>query len=113
MLADWAGERTREQAVAELTAAGIPAAPVLSYAEAAREPTVGERDMLQRVEQPDGTAAPITGPPAKFSRTPTRVRTGAPALGAHTGEILEELGLEAEEIRRLRDRGVVSFATGT
>jgi crotonobetainyl-CoA:carnitine CoA-transferase CaiB-like acyl-CoA transferase len=41
------------------------------------------------------------------------VRTGAPALGAHTEEILEELGLEAAEIRRLRDRGVVSFATGT
>jgi formyl-CoA transferase len=113
MLADWAGERTREQAVAELTAAGIPAAPVLSYAEAAREPTVGEREMLQRVEQLDGTTVPITGPPAKFSRTPTRGRTGAPALGAHTEEILEELGLEATEIRRLRDRGVVSFATGT
>ena len=107
MLADWAGERSVETAVAELTAAGVPAAPVRSYADAARDPLVEARDMLQEVPQADGRPAPVTGPAAKFSRTPTRVRSGAPALGAHTDEILAELGLSLEAQRRLRDVGAI------
>jgi formyl-CoA transferase len=63
--------------------------------------------MLQQVGQEDGKPAPITGPAAKFSRTPTRIRTGAPALGAHTDEILAELGIDVEARKRLRDSGVV------
>jgi crotonobetainyl-CoA:carnitine CoA-transferase CaiB-like acyl-CoA transferase len=53
------------------------------------------------------TPAPITGPAAKFSRTPTRVRTGAPALGAHTEEILRELGIDDSELPRLREAKIV------
>ena len=108
ILADWMASRSVDAAVAELLAAGLPAAPVRSYAEAAADPHVRERDMLQWVEQPEaGSAAPITGPAAKLSRTPTRVRSGAPALGAHNDEILRELGLSDEEVTKLRRDGVV------
>jgi formyl-CoA transferase len=63
--------------------------------------------MLQPTEQQDGSVAPITGPAVKFSRTPTRVRSGAPSLGRHTEEILADLGLEESERRRLRDKCVI------
>ncbi len=106
-LAEWMAARTVRQAVVELHAAGLPTAPVRTYAEAARTPHVAERDMLQAVRQADGSLAPITGPAAKLSRTPTGVRQGAPALGAHTDEVLAELGLDAASIRRLRETGVV------
>ena len=59
---DWARDRTREDAVAALTAAEIPAAPVRTYAEAARDPHVAERDMLQPTELEDGSRVPVTGP---------------------------------------------------
>jgi len=49
--------------------------------------------MLQPIEQEDGKTVPITGPAAKFSRTPIRVRTRAARLGELTEEILEELGI--------------------
>jgi formyl-CoA transferase len=61
--------------------------------------------MMQDIAQADGTIAPITGPAAKFSRTPTRVRTGAPALGANTDEVLAELGIDASTRAPAREEG--------
>ena len=55
----------------------------------------------------EGGRVPLTGPAAKFSRTPTRIRTGPPALGEHTDAILEELGVPEEERRLLRSDGIV------
>jgi formyl-CoA transferase len=107
MLAGWLAERTRAEAIKVLSSAGISIAPVHTYPQAAADQHVLERDMLQPTPQEDGSIAPITGPAAKFSRTPTRVRTGAPALGQHTDEVLAELGLDADARRSLRDLGVV------
>jgi formyl-CoA transferase len=107
LVARWAAERTVEQAVDALVESGVPAAPVMTYGEAARDPHVLARDMLQDAAQPGGEVVPLTGPAAKLSRTPTRVRSGAPALGAHTDELLEELGVSAERRQALRDAGVV------
>jgi formyl-CoA transferase len=68
--------------------------------------------MLQSVRLEDGTRAPITGPAAKLARTPIRVRSAAPALGAHTHEILAELGLGEDARRALRAAGVVASPGG-
>jgi formyl-CoA transferase len=107
LLADWMAARNAADAVRALVGAGLPAAAVRSYAEASADPHGLERDMLQSVEQADGRSAPITGPAAKLSRTPLRVRRGAPALGAHGDEILAEIGLSKAEIRALREGGVI------
>jgi len=107
LLAAWAAGRRVDEAVTALAEAGVPAAPVRTYRDAARDPIVGARDMLQEVPQADGKTAPVTGPAAKLSRTPTRVRSGAPALGAHSEEILAELGYDEEARSRLRSEGVI------
>jgi crotonobetainyl-CoA:carnitine CoA-transferase CaiB-like acyl-CoA transferase len=44
---------------------------------------------------------------AKFSPTPTRVRTSAPALGQHNDEILAEIGIDASSRIRLKESGVI------
>jgi formyl-CoA transferase len=103
----WCAEHTASEIAERCTEQSIPAAPVRSFAEAARDPHVAARDMLQPTVQEDGTEAPIVGPVAKLSRTPTRVRTAAPGLGAHTDEILDELGIPAAERAALRDDGIV------
>jgi formyl-CoA transferase len=107
LLRNWAAVRTTAASMEELERAGIPVAAVRSYAEAARDPEIAERDMLQIAQQSDGSPAPVTGPAAKFSRTPTRVRSGAPSLGRDTDEILAELGVGDAERRRLREQNVI------
>jgi formyl-CoA transferase len=108
LLGDWLAERTRAQAMDIFLAHGLPIAPVQTFTEAAKDPHILERDMLQPTKFGNGVIAPITGPAVKFSRTPTRVRTAAPSLGQHTNQILEELGLDANDRKRLEDSGITS-----
>jgi formyl-CoA transferase len=107
LLAEWLAPRSVGEAEAALLAEGLPIAPVRTYAEAARDPHVADREMLQTTSVEGNARIPIVGPAAKFSRTPVRVRTGAPALGAHNDEILDELGIEADERLELKRAGVI------
>lgn len=107
LLASWLAEHSQEEAIAALSSHGVPIAPVSSYTQVAHDPHVAERDMLKPTRLEDGSEAPITGPAAKFSRTPTTVRTGAPALGQHNEEILAELGLDAGARAKLKAAGVI------
>ncbi len=107
MMAEWAAQHTVDEAVKIFAAEGLSISPVQTYADSARDPQVLARDMLQPTAQEDGSVVPLTGPAAKFSRTPTRIRSGAPALGAHTDEILRELGLDESELARLRQSKII------
>ncbi len=72
----------------------------------ARSPRPRARHDAAR-RQVDGTVVPMVGPAAKFSRTPTRVRTPAPAFGAHTDELLDELGMDKTTRSHLREKKVI------
>ncbi|HUO00243.1 MAG TPA: CoA transferase, partial [Bradyrhizobium sp.] len=43
----------------------------------------------------------------RFSETPVSVRSAGPALGRHNDEVYGALGLNAQEIERLRDAKVI------
>jgi formyl-CoA transferase len=105
VVAAWCRPRPVVEAVAALERIGLAAGPVRTFPEAAADPHVRARDMLQETELSNGTRAPITGPAAKFGRTPTRVRTGAPRAGEHSEQVLGELGLDPAAIAALREAG--------
>jgi crotonobetainyl-CoA:carnitine CoA-transferase CaiB-like acyl-CoA transferase len=106
-LANWCAEHTVTQVVEIFVAAGLAVTAVNSYADAAKEPHVRDRDMLQQVQVGEGQKVPITGPANKFSRTPIRIRSPAPKLGEHNAAILGALGIDAAAQSRLRDDGVI------
>ena len=107
VIAAWCAPLPVYEALGRLLEAGLVAAKLNTFAEAAREPHVVERDMLQPMTLWDGSVAPLTGPAAKFSRTPTRIRSAAPQPGDHTDEILAELGIDDAARAALRADRVV------
>ena len=101
------GGTSRAEVFEILNRAGIAVGPVNSYGDAARDPHVLERDSLQLTQIEDGSMVPLPGPVVKFSRTPTRVRTGAPALGQHNDEILAEIGIDASSRMQFKNARVI------
>ena len=107
LLAAWCAQRHVADVVNAFDKNGLPAVRVNSYAEAAAEAHVASRDMLQQVALHDGSNAPLVGPAAKFSRTPTHIRAASQPLGASTQGLLTELGYDTDAIAQLRSEGAI------
>jgi alpha-methylacyl-CoA racemase len=76
--------------------------PVLSMSEAPQHPhNVSRRTFVTR----GGVVQPAPAP--RFSATPTQLGLPPPVVGEHTDAILADLGLSADEGRRLRQAGIV------
>ena len=107
MLSDWCRSRTREEIVRVFEEEQLAAGPVLTPAETARDPHVVHREAIQQVTGKLGGSYRLAGPSAKFSRTPIRIRSGAPRVGEHSREILAEAGFSSEEIEELAADGII------
>ena len=107
LMAAWCRPLRTDEVVEKLTAIGLAVTRVNTFAEASRHPHVAARDMLQPTLLSDGREVPLTGPAAKFSRTPTAVREAAASLGQHNEGIYGELGYDAAALLRLREAGVI------
>jgi len=101
-----ATRRTAEW-VALLEEAGVPCAPVLTRNEVIGHPQTVANGILVETDHPAAGRLRQTRPAARFEGTPPEHRFGAPRLGENTDEILREAGFGADDIRRLRDAGVV------
>jgi crotonobetainyl-CoA:carnitine CoA-transferase CaiB-like acyl-CoA transferase len=99
--------RTRAEWVACLREVDTCFAPVNTLEETLEDPHVRETGMFTSVEHPRLGRLPQISPPFAFSETPATIRRPPPELGEHTSELLGELGLSAEHVIDLADRGVV------
>ncbi|SDK59286.1 CaiB/BaiF CoA transferase family protein [Natronorubrum texcoconense] len=98
----------REELLARLVAAGVPAAELQTVEQAAHDEHLHERGTLRHVNDVDGSEVIATGPPVKLSETPGTVDDVAPELGEHTSTVLSEFGFDASTIERLMDENVVN-----
>ena len=95
----WTVERTEEEAMTLLQAAGIAAGVVQSGEDLSRDPQLKEREFFRRVPDHQGEVRIIESAPYKLSRTPGSVTRGAPAFAADMTYVLRELlGMSDDEV---------------
>jgi len=100
--------RTSADWLARLEAEGVPCAPALTRNELIAHEQVVASDILVTSDHPHAGRLRQARPAARFDKTPSGIRHGAPLLGEHSDEILAELGLSREEIAALRSAGVIA-----
>jgi len=92
LLADTFKERSTEEWLKLFRSLDIPASPLRTPDELMTNPHLDAVGFFETVDSPHGPVR-FPGVPTWFSRTPGRVASAAPLLGADTREVLEELGL--------------------
>jgi crotonobetainyl-CoA:carnitine CoA-transferase CaiB-like acyl-CoA transferase len=99
--------RSREEWLAILEAADVPATPVNTLSDVVDHPQVKARRMVVEIRRPEGVGASLAGNPIKVSGH-DQSYAPSPTLGADTSEVLERvLGLAPEAVDRLRRNGIV------
>jgi CoA:oxalate CoA-transferase len=102
----WFAERTKEQAVKELLAEGLPLGPVQNAAEMFADAHLRARCMLPAIDDPIIGRYQMAGPVPRLSDSEARVEP-APMLSEHTEVVLQSLGYTPDRIAALRQAEVI------
>lgn len=103
----WVRSLPRDEAVARLLNAGLPAAPVLTAIDLATDAHLRQRGVVVDVTHAEAGTWAQVGSPFHFSASATPMTTAAPLLGAHGFEVLHELlGMSAKQYDDLVRRNV-------
>nr|WP_240493736.1 CaiB/BaiF CoA-transferase family protein [Pandoraea sp. ISTKB] len=103
----WTQARSIDEALAVLQGADVPASRIYTVADMFKDPQFIARQMIQRHTFPDGTPIDLPNISPKLSDTPGETQWLGPELGAHTDEVLGQLGYDAGQIKALRENGVI------
>ncbi len=107
----WAGNKTRFEVCDALARDGIAAGPCHTASDIIADSHVAARNMLVEIPRTDGVDEPVLVPgnPVKLSRVAQGPETYPPRIGEHTETVLrEELGLDDNDIAKLRSDGVIN-----
>jgi len=94
--------RTTAEWMQRLEAHDVPCAPALKRNEVIRHPQVVAAGSVVEVDHHAAGRLRQARPPARFDRTPSGIRRGAPLLGEHNDEVLGELGYSESTRSELR-----------
>ena len=100
-------ERPTDEWVDRLNAKDIPSGAILGLEDALRQPQIRHRETLKNVPVEGIGTLPLFDLTAKFEKTPGAITSAPPHLGAHTGGVLKEIGVDAGELAGLKAKGIV------
>ena len=83
----WTAQRSRDEVLAALDAAQVPAGQIYSVADIAADPQYLAREMIVQITANDGRPLRVPGIVPKLSATPGAIRQAAPHLGEHDADL--------------------------
>ncbi len=107
IIAGWTRTRSKHDIMRILGEAGVPCGACQDTGEVLADPHLKAREMIVDLDYPTRGIYQTVGCPVKLSDSPAEL-SRPPQLGEHTADLLGDLlGLDPDEVRRLRADGVV------
>jgi crotonobetainyl-CoA:carnitine CoA-transferase CaiB-like acyl-CoA transferase len=98
---------TTDECLKAMEIANVPCVPVNTISEIASHQIIEESNATVDMVVEGDRVAKLVQTPLWFSSTPVSARLSPPRLGEHTDEILNEIGYNAESIRKLKESRVI------
>jgi len=107
IVSTWTGQLSKHEVMRRLGDAGVPCGACLDTGEVLADPHLRAREMIVDVDYPTRGTYQTVGCPIKLSDSPAEINR-PPLLGEHTADVLGALcGVAPDEVKRLRESGVV------
>ncbi|WP_248446969.1 CaiB/BaiF CoA transferase family protein [Sinorhizobium meliloti] len=100
--------KSSEEWLARLRAADIWCGPVYGYADLVEDAQIRHNGTFVEYDHPTEGRVKTPGFPIRFSKTPSTVDRGAPVVGQHTREILQDAGYDEARIAALEAAGAIA-----
>ncbi len=107
LLSNWCANQSLAAAMEILEAHRVPCGPVYSVADMMADKHFQQRGLFEQVEI-NGQPLKIPAIMPKLADTPGATDWPGPEIASHTDEILQGLGLDADQIAELKSAGVVT-----
>jgi len=107
VIGDWVAANVLDHVLEVLEGAEVPSGKIFDIADIMKDPHYAARGMIREHRLEDGKTLKLPGIVPKLSETPADTKWLGPALGAHTEEVLGALGYSQDEVRTLKQRGVI------
>ena len=101
-------QRSREEVLSAMVEFGVPGGPINAIDQVFADQQVVTREMQESFTTPRGAHVSLTRFPAKLSKTPAKISTLPPALGADSRAVLRNrLNITDAELDRLASEGII------
>ena len=107
VLANWCASLSLADAMAVLEEHGVPCGPVYNVEDMMQDAHFKYRELFEAVEI-NGESLKIPALMPKLQGTPGGTEWAGPAVGSHTDEVLQSLGLDSAHIAELKSAGIVA-----
>lgn len=106
-IAAWTQAHDIDAVLAAMREAEVPCGKIYSVRDIAQDAHYREREAIVSVTSARGLEVEMPGVVPRLSDKPGAVHHRAPLLGEHTDAVLQQAGLDADTIARLRAAGVI------
>lgn len=103
----WIKQRTRDEVIAEFEKAEAAVAPIYDITDIFKDEQFAALGTIKTVQDDELGPVKFQNVLFRLSDTPGEIKTAGPSLGKHTLEVLSGLGISAERLTELKNKGII------